>query len=139
MKTNAFCTFCSLPQKVYAKKHIHILEILAFGVVGALGTYLIWGDFHMAGPVAFFTCILSSEVVHQMRWRQSVACRSCGFDPLLYKKNPVAAADKVKVFLDNRKQDPRYLLKPQPQIKPIIKKVHTLSRDKRDAYFDAPN
>lgn len=123
MKEKVFCTFCQLPQKVYKNKHVHPLELIGLAGVGAITTYLIWQDFHWTGVFLFASLALLSETIHQTRWRQSVKCKGCGFDAILYKKNPQSAAEEVKAFLEMRKQDPRYLLKPQPRIKPIIKKV----------------
>ena len=59
----------------------------------------------------------------RVRWRNSVKCPHCGFDPIVYKSNPEKAAQITKAFLEKRKRDPTYLLKPQPQIKPIINKT----------------
>ncbi len=123
MKQKVFCAFCSLPQKIYTKKHVHFFELILFAGVGAILTHLIWQDFHIVGPIVFCVLAMSAETVHRLRWRASVKCKHCGFDPLLYKQSPEEAAQTVKAFLDRRKEDPLYLLKPQPQIKPIIKKV----------------
>lgn len=60
----------------------------------------------------------------RMRYRESVKCPHCGFDPILYKQNPKAAASKTKDFLESRKDNPEFLLKPQPKLEPIY-----LSRD----------
>ncbi len=123
MKRIAYCTFCNLSQKIYSKKHISVLEILIFGSIGAIVSFLIWRDFHWAGPVIFSVLATVTELLHRMRWRQSIKCRHCGFDPVIYRANPELAASTVKAFLEQRKNDPLYLLKPQPKIKPIIKKV----------------
>lgn len=97
--------------------------ILALTVVGAVFTYLVWQDFHWTGVVLFLILAVTAEMVAQMRWRMSIRCSACGFDPVVYKRNPQVAADAVKAFLAERKKDPLYLLKPQPDIRPIIKKV----------------
>jgi hypothetical protein len=123
LKQQFFCSFCQLPQKVYSRRHVHLLEVVGFAVVGAITTHLVWHDFHWAGILLFCSLTILSEFIYQMRWRLSVKCKSCGFDPLLYKQSPHLAAQEVKTFLEKRKEDPLYLLKPQPKIKPIIKKV----------------
>ena len=134
MKHNAFCSFCSLPQKVFRKKHVNPIELFMFGAVGAIVTHLVWGEFHIAGPLIFVILTCATEWMHRLRWRYSIKCRHCGFDPLLYKQAPEDAAATVKAFLANRKKDPLYLLKPQPRIKPIIKKVknYTPPSDSKD-------
>ncbi len=123
MKQKVYCSFCKLPQKVYKSKHIGVFVILALTVVGAVFTYLVWQDFHWTGVVLFLILAVTAEMVAQMRWRMSIRCSACGFDPVVYKRNPQVAADAVKAFLAERKKDPLYLLKPQPDIRPIIKKV----------------
>lgn len=52
-----------------------------------------------------------AEAFVKIRWRMHMTCRSCGFDPVLYVKNPQKAAGLVKEFLDRRKEDPDYLLR----------------------------
>ena len=37
-------------------------------------------------------------------------CRRCGFDPIVYLKDPMRAANKVKETLERRKADPSMLL-----------------------------
>ncbi len=120
-----YCSFCSLPHKVYTQKHVSILEIIAFMAVAVLATFLIWEDFHPTGVLIFATLSALMELFHRVRYRHSVRCSHCGFDPFVYKLHPEEAAKIVKAFLDNRREDPLYLLRPQPKIKPIIKKVST--------------
>lgn len=118
MRHQAYCSFCSLPQKIYSKKHVNIFELFIFAGVGAIVTYLVWQDFHIVGPLIFIILTTLAEWVHRVRWRFSIKCKNCGFDPLLYKKAPEEAAQTVKAFLAHRKEDPLYLLMPQPKIKP---------------------
>jgi metallophosphoesterase superfamily enzyme len=42
----------------------------------------------------------------------TISCRHCGFDPLVYVKDRELAAQKVKAFLEKRKEDPAMLLRP---------------------------
>ena len=41
-----------------------------------------------------------SEIFIQLRWRLTVACPRCGFDPVLYVKDPEKAARRVRQFYD---------------------------------------
>lgn len=123
MSQRAFCVFCSLPLKVYGKKHVSFLEMAVFFTVSIIFTYLVWENFHYAGVVLFCFFVVITELIHRVRWRSSVKCKGCGFDPVLYKASPERAAQTVQVKLTERKHDPLYMLKPQPQIKPIIRKV----------------
>lgn len=47
-----------------------------------------------------------------MRWRLSILCQACGFDPALYLKDSSLAAAQVKRHLEMRSKDPRFLLAP---------------------------
>ncbi len=40
-----------------------------------------------------------------------MVCRSCGFDPVIYVKNPNRAAELVRDYMDRRSQDPTALLR----------------------------
>lgn len=70
----------------------------------------LWQGFDPRVMIIFVVCVAISEIFVQLRWRLSIACRQCGFDPILYKKDHAAALQKVQVQLDNRKENPRYLL-----------------------------
>jgi hypothetical protein len=119
----SFCVFCSLPLMVYTKKHVVLTELAGFSIASIIFTYLVWGEFHFAGLLVFSLLAMATEVIHRMRWRSSVKCKGCGFDPVMYKNNPDLAAATVKTQLAHRKQDPLFMLKSQPKIKPIIRKV----------------
>lgn len=58
------------------------------------------------------------EVFMQMRWRASMICRNCGFDPVVYIRNPEAAGLKIKAFLEKRADSPAHLLRP-PVVLPV--------------------
>ncbi|MGZ3781381.1 MAG: hypothetical protein ACXVCY_12090 [Pseudobdellovibrionaceae bacterium] len=72
--------------------------------------FAIWQQYDPRVMVAFVVCLAISEVFIKIRWRLSVVCRQCGFDPVLYLKDSEMAVQKVKMQLDLRKQDPKYLL-----------------------------
>ena len=78
--------------------------------------------------IIFFVVILAvSEFLIQLRWRTSLLCRACGFDPVLYVKEPQKAAAKVKMHLDKRKEDPKYLM-----TRPL--NLPTISAEKAEAF-----
>ena len=88
-----------------------------------LFAFIVWGGPDLRSLILFMTLSFTLQVFVRMRWRESVKCPHCGFDPILYKGNSEQAALKVKAFLDERKSNPKYMLKPQPQIKPLIVKA----------------
>lgn len=102
--------------------------VAAFVIMAAL-----WQGFDARITVIFVICLALSEVFIRLRWRLSVLCSSCGFDPVLYLKQPAQAAEKVKAHLERRKEDPKYLLSRPlnlPTITPDQAKL-SLAKEKR--------
>lgn len=95
---------------MYRKKNIGLMNLVGSAMAALVFMYLLWQQFDPRVMIIFVICAAISEVFVKIRWRLSVVCRVCGFDPIMYLKNPQAAAEKVKLQLDIRKQDPKYLL-----------------------------
>lgn len=102
------------------------MNIIASVMASIVVMFAIWQEYDPRVMIVFVVCLAISEVFVQIRWRLSVVCRVCGFDPILYVKDSKAAAEKVKFQLDARKQDPKYLL-----TKPL--NLPTISPKKVDA------
>ncbi|MDG0817461.1 hypothetical protein NWE73_13850 [Bdellovibrio sp. PAP01] len=109
-KSNCYCAFCKSPRRIYRKKNISVMNIFASLMASVVLMFAIWQEFDPRAIIVFVICLAISEVFVQIRWRLAVVCRTCGFDPILYVKDPEAASAKVKLQLDLRKQDPKYLL-----------------------------
>lgn len=109
-KHNCYCAFCKSPRRIYGKKNISFMNVLASLMASIVIMFAIWREFDPRAIIAFVICLAISETFVQIRWRLAVVCRTCGFDPILYVRNPEAAASKVKLQLDVRKEDPKYLL-----------------------------
>ncbi len=107
---NIFCAFCRSPRRVPSSKRIGLRHIAGAFLAAALSMVVIWQEFDPRVLMVFVIFIASAEIFVQIRWRMSLSCRQCGFDPVIYKKNAEVAAEKVKDHLLRRKQDPRYLL-----------------------------
>lgn len=71
-----------------------------------------WGTWHLQAIPILILSLFLSEILLHFRWRLALNCRQCGFDPLIYQKNPERAAQKVKMYLQKRKSDPQFLLAP---------------------------
>lgn len=109
-----FCAFCSLPYRSYKQKHVGWKEVLLATAFSMPLMWMLWQRVHVLGFLMWASVLLFSEVLLRIRWRASIQCGHCGFDPILYKTSPARAAETVKGFLEKRKSDPHYLLKPQP-------------------------
>lgn len=119
-KNLCYCAFCRSPKKIYAQKRIGGFEVLACGLIAGALSVLVWGSPDPRGVVIWVMALLFSEAFLQSRWRMSVICTACGFDPVLYKKSPEQASANVKAKLELRRTDPRYLLSKPLQV-PTIK------------------
>jgi hypothetical protein len=140
VKIDVYCSFCSLPRRVYSKNHISILEIAVFSVISMIATYTVWQEFHWSGVAIVAVLATFTELAYRLRWRQMIKCSSCGFDPFIYKKSPDEAARLVKEFIAKRQEDPAYLLSARrPVLKPIIKKVPSTGKSYGQKGYDAPN
>jgi len=93
------CAFCKLPRRVYNKRDISVLEILLIFIATGLFSYLIWDSTNFKSLIFFLVMMVTLQVFYRMRWRQSVRCHHCHFDPILYKSQPEAAAQNVKAFM----------------------------------------
>lgn len=67
--------------------------------------------------MVFVICVAVSEIFVQIRWRVSIACPHCGFNPVLYLKDPDRAAARVSEFYEMKKQDPAFFLSGNPLVK----------------------
>lgn len=121
------CSFCKLSRRLYLKKEVSFFDIAIMFAITALLAFAIWDGLDLRSLLIFTTLAFSLQVFLRVRYRESIKCPHCGFDPLVYKKNPDRAAQQVKAFLANRKDNPKFLLKPKPQIEPIY-----LSREQMD-------
>lgn len=119
-RTSVFCAFCKLKYSAYTQKHIGVWTLLSCAVATAILNFWLFTDFHWAMGLVLVAIVLFAESIIRIRWRTSVCCPHCQFDPVLYKKSPDQAAAKVKSFLEYRKNDPYYLLRPTPRL-PVIK------------------
>ncbi len=72
--------------------------------------YGFWSAFDPRVLVIFAVSLAITEIFIQIRWRLSVPCKQCGFDPVQYVKDPEKAVEKVTTHLQQRRLDPNYLL-----------------------------
>lgn len=87
--------------------------------ITGLLAFAIWDGPDLRSMFLFMGMAFTAQVSLRMRYRESVKCPHCGFDPIAYKKDPSLAAQGVKEFLEVRKDNPKFMLKPNPKIKPI--------------------
>lgn len=105
MTTKGFCAFCKSPRKFYAQKRLGIKGLFSSLLIGIALSYILE---QAMSPSALFIMIVIAimlDLLTQVRWRYSVICKECGFDPVLYKKDSQRACERVKNRLEERKKD----------------------------------
>ncbi|MBX3018057.1 MAG: hypothetical protein KF767_09215 [Bdellovibrionaceae bacterium] len=109
-RVQVLCAFCRSPRHIHRKRHIGVIDFAGSALGAAAITAAVFGGFDGRGLLIFGAFVVAAEIFVQMRWRVSIPCPHCGFDPVLYSRKPEDAAEKVKIRLAARKNDPRALL-----------------------------
>ena len=139
-----FCAFCKIPRTTYMKKHITWVNGFLAILVSFVCMIIFWRDFDARVFIFFVGFLALAETFVQMRWRLSICCPHCGFDPVLYIKDPEAMVARVKGKLDEVRRAPDYFLRkvnPLAQL-PKIKKdpqvfVRELSEISKEPIIDS--
>lgn len=127
-----FCAFCRSERSVYRKRHVSIIDVALAFFTSLLISFIAWQDIDPRFVVFFALALGIAELFIVLRWRLSIACPKCGFDPVLYKKKPDLAAARVKVFYKARMEDPLSAFSPPPRL-PFVSK----SKASQDARAEA--
>ena len=122
-----YCAFCKSPRTVYLKRHVGVIDVFLSLAAGTLLSFIIWQEIDPR-LLAFFAIGLGlAELFISVRWRMTIACGRCGFDPVLYKKKPELAAARVKDHYKRRLEDPLMAFSPPPKLPVIVKRKSTHS------------
>ena len=111
-RKSCYCAFCKNTRKVYSSKHMSLSAIVGMVLLSYVMTYAIWHQPDIRGLIILGTLLMVGESATQLRWRQSMVCQHCGFDPVIYVRSPELAGAKIKDFMKTRSERPEYLLKP---------------------------
>lgn len=137
-KEQFFCAFCRSRRKISLKKNVTFVEGTYCVLAAILLSLLFWQNFDVRILFIFGILLAITEVILQMRWRLAISCPYCGFDPVLYKKNKVLTAQRIKNHLERRKKDPHalfsknfYLDLPRPQAPPPPTNIGTVKKGKK--------
>jgi hypothetical protein len=115
-----YCAFCKVERKVYASRHLSLVEIIGLVFLGIISTYTVFRSLDPRGLFFVALLMLLGEAFAQSKWRVSMICTNCGFDPVVYVRSPEQAGLKIKAFLDKRADSPQHLLRP-PVVLPLKK------------------
>ncbi len=114
LRDHRYCAFCKTPRRVYLKKHVDLTNVVAAMLLSAAVTLTYAGQVDPRGLVLFCVIIGVSELMVYLRWRIAVVCKMCGFDPVIYKRSPAAAAFRVREFFEQQVENPRFQLSKSP-------------------------
>jgi hypothetical protein len=117
-----FCAFCRSERTIYRKRHVSATDVFLSLLASALLSFIVWQDFDPRLVIFFVGAVVMAELFIVFRWRMSIACPKCGFDPVLYKKKPELAALRVKAYYSERSEDPMSLFSPPPKLPTLIRK-----------------
>lgn len=123
VRKKCFCAYCKTPRKVYRNKNLSLFTILGLIGLSVVLTKTIWHNIDTRGLFILAFILITGEVCAQIKWRGSMICNNCGFDAVLYVRNPEAAGLKIKEFMEYRSTRPEYLLR--PSIPLPKRKVHS--------------
>jgi hypothetical protein len=121
-RKSCYCAFCKVERKVYANKHLPFVSIIGLVLLGIVMTFAVFKSLDPRGLAFVGTLLIIAEIFAQTKWRASMICRNCGFDPVIYVRSPEQAGLKIKAFLDKRKESPDFLLRP-PVVLPVKKET----------------
>ena len=111
MKKDCYCAFCKTPRTVYAEKSVRARHLFWSFLLSSAVSFLIWRTWDPKSLLFFVVAVMGAEAFIKIRWRVHMVCRSCGFDPVIYVKNPKRAAELVSDYMDRRSNDPTALLR----------------------------
>src|ERR1700712_1612512 len=95
LREQRFCAFCKAKRRIYLKKHIGLTNVLCAVAFSLAVTYAVFAEPDPSGLMIFCIFIIGAEFFVYMRWRMSIVCSMCGFDPILYKRSPLKASARV--------------------------------------------
>jgi hypothetical protein len=116
LRGRCFCAFCKAERKVYVKKHVDLTNVVAAVVLAMIVGQAYWGGPDPRALMLFCLTIVGSEMLIYLRWRSSVVCHLCGFDPVVYKRSPEDAARMVRAFYAEKQDNPDFWLTRSPLV-----------------------
>lgn len=114
IRGRCYCAYCKSERKVYLKKHVDMTNVvLTMAFAWGLST-LIWHWSDSRFVVLWSIFMVTAEMFIYLRWRISLPCQLCGFDPIVYKRNPTEAARLIGQFFQEKTRDPEFSLTRSP-------------------------
>ncbi|MEC9281163.1 MAG: hypothetical protein VX642_00520 [Bdellovibrionota bacterium] len=135
VQSKCYCAFCKNERKVNLKRHISFMEIFTGLVLSTLFSFIFWQSFRPEAIAFFVVCLIMMELGTHFKFRLGIICPYCGFDPILYRRNPQAACQKVSGFMEQRRKDPMFYLSNKGYDKLARRKIEL--EEKKEALSEA--
>jgi hypothetical protein len=114
LRDHRYCAFCKHQRRVYLKKHVDLTNVACALAISLVTTYAVWASADPQGLFIFSVYIVGAEIFVHTRWRVSLVCKMCGFDPVLYKRSPERASARVREFFKEQVDNPEFWLTRSP-------------------------
>ena len=135
-----YCAFCKHQRRIYTKRHITPINMLLSLLAAFAIMMFLWQEFDPRVLIVFAFCLMVAEMFITIRWRVTLPCPHCGFDPVLYMRNPKKACEKVNTTIDLRRHQASRWLKGKnpmqnltPRSRPSVKEELKLREASRVA------
>lgn len=112
----SYCAFCREPRKIFRQRHLNALGIIQCLAITMSMMWIFFQDWDFRALVIFAAVMGLAEVFVMLRWRFSIVCRSCGFDPVLYLRDRNLAAQRVKLYMEVQSKDPYFAFTKKAQV-----------------------
>jgi hypothetical protein len=132
LRDHRYCAFCKVLRRVYVKKHIDLTNVACAVAFAGAVTFAVWGALDPRGLMLLCVSLVCAEVFVNLRWRFNVVCNLCGFDPLLYKRSPERAAQRVKEFFREQVENPEFWLTKSPLLD-VQRRIRAQEKKAREA------
>lgn len=121
-KLHHYCAFCRRPKYVYERSKVGLIGFSLLFVMSGLFSYGLRKQVDEFIFYIFFSLVVLVELGMKMRYRISLLCKECGFDPLIYKRSPERAVVMVQKKLEQRLSNPENLLRKPLELPQISQK-----------------
>jgi len=99
-----FCPCCRISRVITLHPNpVQLKNFLRVGIAAVFFTLATWSFFGLKGMVSFIPLWIGFEFFYREKVRQMLFCKTCGFDPYLYKTNLKKTRETIQKHQESRK------------------------------------
>lgn len=125
VQKQCYCAFCRSPRRRPPQRRISLWNLLGLLGLAMLVNGLIAHEVDGRSLLLFVSFLFIAEWLLQLRWRVSLVCKECGFDPVIYLREPGRAAENVRAHLEARSRSPMSLFRKNAKLALPRRRVQT--------------